>query len=88
MGKAGTKLHSLLLTIAALALLPRNSLGTGCHPGDSQAPRTGGSEISRIVDTFGRSAKIHIAPRARMVQRGHEFSENDIRRGAIFLFGG
>jgi hypothetical protein len=34
------------------------------------------------VDTIGRSAKIHIAPRARTVQRGHQFLgriENDIR---------
>jgi hypothetical protein len=27
------------------------------------------------VDTLGRSAKIHIAPRARTVQRGHQFLE-------------
>ena len=34
------------------------------------------------MDTLGRSAKVHIAPRARTVQRGHQFLgriENDIR---------
>ena len=77
MGKAGRKLHSQVVTTAALACR-REAV---CDPGDSQASEQAGVRFHALW-TLGRSATIHIAPCVRTVQRGHQFLERiekDIR---------
>ena len=81
MGKAGRK-SRMSCDQSGIGLAAAKQFVNGLPSRRFSSATNGGSEISHICGHVRRSAKIHIAPRARMVQCGYEFLErieNDIR---------